>query len=244
MHDEGLSAAQIARVLGISRVAVGHHLHEEGRSGKQYGYVKEITPWQEAVLIGTMMGDARLCRGADHHNAQLKLGHSTKQLAYMLWKKEQLSSFFMDEVEPYVRTTKEGYETCEIRSRSHPILTSYLELFYPEGEKRVSRPLLQRIEDHDHFAVIMALWYMDDGHLAQDSASIVVGNMDDSQYEMLFTWFDDQGWKGTPRKQRSNCWTYFITSSASLRFAEVIAPYIHPSMLYKLPSAKQRRKIE
>lgn len=243
MHDEGLNGAQIAKVLGITRTAVCYHLRQEGRFGKQYGYVKEITPWQEAVLLGTMMGDSRLCRAADHHNAQLKMGHGPKQLAYMLWKKDQLSNFFTDTVEPFKYTTKEGYDTYEIRSRSHPILTDYLMLFYSLGDKRVTYALLDKIKNHEFYPVIMAVWYMDDGSLTGDSASFIVGNMDESQYEKLFSWFDEQGLEGTARKQHTNCWTYVITSSASLRFAELIAPYVHKDLLYKLPSQNQRRKI-
>lgn len=243
LYKEGLSAAQIARTLGITRTAVCHHLHAEGIRGKQYGYVKDITPWQDAVLLGTMLGDARLCRGADHHNAQLKMGHGPAQLDYMLWKKAQLSSFFTDTVIPYKYTTKEGYDTYEIRSRSHPILTSYLKAFYPEHDKVISSEILDRVQNHEFYAAAMAVWYMDDGSLQGDSASFAVGGLDDIQYERIFSWFKEGGWAGSAFKLKSNCWTYRFTSAVSLRFTVLIAPYVHETLMYKLPSNRPRRKM-
>lgn len=243
LYGEGLSGAQIGRALGITQTTVSQYLRAEGICGKQYGYVKEITPWQEAVLLGTMLGDGRLCRGKSHHNAQLKLGHGPAQLDYMLWKKEQLSSFFTESVQPYKYITKEGYATYEIRSRSHPILTKYLELFYPDGVKRVSEQLLNLIDGHALQAVIMAVWYMDDGCRRDDSAAFWVGGLDNDQYEMIFAWFDRNGWPGHAYKQKTNCWCYTITSLASLRFAKLIAPYMHKDLMYKLPSDRPRRKI-
>jgi hypothetical protein len=243
LYDEGLSAAQIARTLGVTRTAICHHLHAEGLRGKQYGYVKEITPWQDAVLLGTMLGDGRLCRGKSHHNAQLKLGHGPSQLSYMLWKKEQLSSFFTESVTPYHRVTKEGYDTYEIRSRSHPILTDYLMLFYPVGPKIISQKILDRVSQHEFYALIMAVWYMDDGHLSSDCANFAIGNLDDEQYQRIFDWLALEGWEGVPKKQSTNCWVYTFRSSVSLRFAELIASYMHKDLLYKLPSNRPRRKM-
>jgi hypothetical protein len=243
LYRDGMSGAQIARALRITRQSVCWHLRAEGIQGKRYGYVKEITPWQEAVLIGTLLGDGRLCRGAKHHNAQLKLGHGPAQLDYMLWKKQQLAAFFTETVKPYKYITKEGYETYEIRSRSHPLLTPYLELFYPNGPKQISRHLLKLVTEHAFHAALMAVWYMDDGHLKDDAACFMIGGLDRLQYEMIFAWLAHAGWYGHASKQIGNCFCYRIASSASLRFAELIAPYMHKDLMYKLPSDRPRRKI-
>jgi hypothetical protein len=243
MHEEGLSAAQIARVLGVTRTAVCYHLQAEGIRGKQYGYVKEVTPWQDAVLIGTLMGDARLSKGLQHHNAQLKLGHGPKQSAYMLWKKEQLANFFAEDVMPYRYITREGYETFEIRSRSHPLLSTYHARFYPSGVKVVTPEILASIETHEFYAAVMAVWYMDDGSLRGDSASFAVGGLTDNEYNLVFSWFDRAGWSGSVCKGKSNCWTYTFRSSVSLRFTEFVAPYMHKDLMYKLPSSRPRRKM-
>ena len=161
----------------------------------------------------------------------------------MLWKKEQLANFFTETVVPYEYVTKDGYTTYEIRSRSHPILTEYLLRFYGDAGKFVSKETLALVAGHEFHAVIMAVWYMDDGSLRDDSASFAIGGLTRGEYEMIFSWFDEQGWPGTASKLKSNCWSYTIRSAASLRFAELVAPYMHKDLMYKLPSNRPRRKM-
>jgi hypothetical protein len=49
--------------------------------------------------------------------------------------------------------------------------------------------------------------------------------------------------RGFSGAEKSNCWRYTITSAASLRFAKLVAPYMHEDLMYKLPSDRPRRKI-
>lgn len=239
LHAEGLSGSQIVEATGAKRFAVYGCLNKHGIVGKQYGYLKNLSEWQEAILLGTLMGDGCLKRAQPHHNAQLKMGHSHKQLAYLEWKADQLRPLYTDSVRPYHYRTKEGYDTYELASRSHPLLTEYYELLYPGGRKTLTAVLMDRIASHPFFPAIMAVWYMDDGSTNQGGARLCVGNFDEEQYKLLDVWLGDQGWRTTRHRMKpgSNCWSYYFRSESSRRFFQLVAPYFHESLKYKIPAA-------
>lgn len=231
---KGLNGAQIAEIIGVSRSAICNRLRVHGIEGKQYSYIKELTPWQDAVILGTLMGDGCLKRVKPHHNAHFKMSHGPKQLDYIRWKAEQFPEFFIKK-EPTPYMTKDGYPTYKIASSSHPLFTEYYEFLYPNKKKRVNKEVLERIAALDFRDAALAIWYMDNGSTKYDNARLALDGYDDTQYNLLAEWFTSLGWPGVLEPTDSNCKVYCMRKSVSATFFTVIAPYMVPCLAYKIP---------
>lgn len=115
-----------------------------------------LTPKQEQVLIGTLLGDASLSPG--RYKASFRVSHCGKDLGYIFWKYEQLKGMEPFHLKPYrVRTRRSMFL---LRSRGCPTFTKLLRLFYPEGKKVAPIEVLEGLDP-----LGLAVWYMDDGYL-------------------------------------------------------------------------------
>ncbi|WP_420489735.1 hypothetical protein [Neobacillus drentensis] len=84
----------------------------------------------------------------------------TKQIDYLNWKKEKLSTFIVMD-KPTVSISKSKYNHSPIYSWntiSHPFLTKLRAELYPNDKKSVSIEWLNQIDE-----LALAVWYLDDG---------------------------------------------------------------------------------
>lgn len=151
---------------------------------------------QKSVIVGSVLGDGSLLKQRHSKNARLQIGHCTKQLGYLKWKKRLL--------DPFVKTItlaelpgnkiingKNSFSTGYyiINTISHSGINDYFDRYYINGKKRVS---LDVIDELDWLAV--AIWLCDDGSFTfrSDSyyslrSSIATCSFDLSELEILKT---------------------------------------------------------
>ena len=121
-----------------------------------------LTRKQEAILVGSVLGDAFLQKtGA--RNARLRFEHGAKQKEYLLWKVKTLTRLFqggpthLSRVHP---KTKATYEYWRAQSNATPELGKLRAVFYPEGKKRIPVDIAKFLKE----PLALAVWYMDDGY--------------------------------------------------------------------------------
>jgi len=238
-HD-GLVSPQIARETGVSTASVSKYLRSAGIRGRRtYAYLKALSRRQEAVLLGTLLGDAYLRRRGTTH-ARLWLKHAERQESYLKWKVAELRPLFRAGV--YRARTKEGHLYVRTVSRTHPILTAIHSLFYsgPKGRKSITAAVLARLDAlGDQLPLALAVWYMDDGCRAHervgraDRADIALGLLTPRQRRLVVSWFADHGYEGSCSSDR--CARLRMTSTTSRTFFAVVGPHVHPCLRYKLP---------
>jgi microcystin-dependent protein len=91
----------------------------------------------------------------------------------------------------------------------------------------------------------LAYWYMDDGNLQVDvrsatptvRAQIHTEGFDEDELQLIIEWFNSSYGINAIPYNRPNTKGRFIRFDykSTIKFLEMIAPYIHPSMKYKLP---------
>lgn len=195
---------------------------------------------QQAVLVGTLMGDACLCRHNPHWNAQLSFVHSSKQAEYLLWKVSVLAPFFR--ASPYeTYGTLQGYSkthvSLRVSSRNHPSLTKFHSIFYTGegGKKSVTTEVLSLVRDSG--ALALAVWYMDDGTRDKSASCFTLGGLSQCEYKRIASWFEQCGFRGSlcsHHGRHGNWATYRMSTESSRDFREHIRPHMHTSMLYKV----------
>ena len=110
---------------------------------------------QRAVVIGNILGDGCLCENWSKTNYRLIISHSIDQKEYIEWKYQILKRWILTEPRFY-----EKNRSFTIRTVSHPELTEFRNLFYPQGKKIIP----ENIEDLLSNPLTLAVWYMDDGN--------------------------------------------------------------------------------
>jgi recombination protein RecA len=204
-----------------------------------------LSDFQLEVIRGALMGDGALSktRRSDFmaSGIRFRMGHGAKQTAYLDWKASLFANI------PMSRSTNEKGDV-------HADLTPLVELaelrseVYAESKKKeLSWDFLKQLTP-----LSLAIWYMDDGCLnirneAKTSARIhiCVQAMTPATRSRLVDYLVDT-WDLDVRLTSVRGKAILVFSKlAAEEFQQVVAPYIHPSMEYKLlPQFRGRFNVE
>jgi recombination protein RecA len=200
---------------------------------------RRLSEQQLQLILGALMGDGSLSRNTrGRAGTRFRMGHGSKQAAYLDWKVELLGN---------IRCTRSSNAHGAVFADVTPLpeLAQLREaVYFGDGKKHLSWEYLKALTP---FA--LAVWYMDDGHFAVRSKSvqertqggsgrieICVEALSSGARERLASYLrDTHGFEvslvasGTDGKA-----VLRFAAAASARFQELIAPYVHPSVEYKL----------
>ncbi len=194
--------------------------------------------WQ--VVLGTLMGDGNLSGPVrkDSESARLRMGHGAKQASYLDWKVSLLANV------PHCRTSNakgavfaDFTPLAELSELRHAV-------YFGDGKKFVSEEYLKALTP-----LSLAIWYMDDGCFTPRSkgvqqrtqggsgrSEICVEAIAPGSRERLVEYLRDAydldaklSVRGVHQVSRLQ-----FSTAGTARFHELIAPYTHPSMEYKL----------
>lgn len=186
------------------------------------------------VVCGTLLGDGSL----NAARAALTMSHSARQAEYA-----ELKSRVLVELRPAVGALSvaavaggdRAYDVVQLRTRAHRALWTLRQDFYTPL-KVVPDWIAERMTPR-----MLAFWFMDDGHLRvrpprQPSAEIATCSFRGQDLAVLLRALARLDIKARVRNQRIH-----FGVEATRRLSEVIAPYVPPSMRYKLhPDVAER----
>lgn len=207
------------------------------------------------ILYGMLLGDGNLYLATNNFGVKyvkLTIGHSPKQREYLEHKCQLLHSIFGGK-KPKVYTYKsfnqksdKYYENLQT-VKTNTYFRQMHRLLYPEGKKVYTKKVLDYLTDHG-----LALWFMDDG-----SGSVKYNSKGEpkgfyvslstycpkEEAEIIQLWFLEK--YGLEAKfsidKRNNLYSIRFNSKDSMRFKEIVTPYIHHSMLYKIGCTQERQ---
>src|SRR5688500_3861396 len=193
--------------------------------------------WQ--VVLGGLMGDANLSPNRrDRHGVRFRLGHGAKQVDYLDWKTSLLGNIAHSR-----RTNAKGAAFVDFTPLAE--LGELQQVVYlGGGKKHLTWDYLKALTP-----LALAIWYMDDGCFTVRSkgvqartaggtgrVEICVEAMSPGSRERLvehLTGTYGLDCKVIASGARKKAVLQF-TTAATTRLQELIAPYVHPSMDYKL----------
>jgi recombination protein RecA len=195
---------------------------------------------QVQVILGALMGDGSLSKPVrrDDESARFRMGHGAKQAAYLDWKVSLLENI------PHARTINAKGAVFADFSPLAELAELRAAVYFGGGKKHLTWDYLKGLTP-----LALAIWYMDDGCFTVRSKGvqertkggtgrieIVVEAMSPGSRDRLVQYLQDTHGldvKLTSRGTRKINVLQF-TTAASERFQALVAPYIHPSMDYKL----------
>ncbi|MGH2453374.1 MAG: recombinase RecA [bacterium] len=182
-----------------------------------------LTEDQLQLILGGTLGDGAL-RQVSTQAASFRVGHGEAQTAYARWKHWMLEPFSQD-FGP--RGNGQGFETL-----AFPTLAELRTSLYAEGQRTAAATVLDQLDARG-----VAVWYGDDGSFAghfarwgHGKAAIYNTSLQGTDRERVAALFERLG-VGRPRDDGRGFW---FTAEQTAKFHELIAPYLHPSVDYKL----------
>ncbi len=194
---------------------------------------------QFQVVLGSLMGDGNLSPNRrDRNGVRFRLGHGAKQIEYLQWKTALLGN-----IGHSLRTNDKG-ATCVDFTPLPELAELQRAVYLGDGKKFLSEEYLKALTP-----LALAIWYMDDGSFSLRSQGLQQRTEGGSgRIEICVEAMGE----GTQTRLRDYlCDTYGLdvrlrhagaagkavlvfSTASSAHFQKLIAPYMAPSMEYKL----------
>ncbi len=196
-----------------------------------------LSQFQWEVVLGSLMGDGALSSSRSGHAARFRFGHGAKQADYATWKISLFSNISVS------RTTNErGAVFADLQPL--PELAEVRNSVYQNGKKVLSHDYLKALTP-----LSLALWYMDDGGFSLRTAGkqkrtdggsgrseICVQALEETSRQRLVEYLADTwGLRPTLSLRGARQMAVLTFNKAETeKFHALVAPFMHPSMEYKL----------
>ncbi|MGN6791165.1 MAG: intein-containing recombinase RecA, partial [Streptosporangiaceae bacterium] len=211
---------------------------------------KLLSDQQVQVILGSLMGDGNLSpnrRGRS--GTRFRMGHGAKQATYLDWKVSLLGNI------DCCRTTNAKDAVFADFTPLPELAELHDAVYFGDGKKHLSWDYLKALTP-----LGLAIWYMDDGSFIVRSKgvqertqggsgriTICVEAMSPGTRDRLTQYLRETHGldvklieSGALRKA-----VLVFTTAATAKFQKLVAPYVHPSMDYKLlPRFQQRFAVE
>ncbi len=198
--------------------------------------------WQ--VLLGGLMGDGALSPTRSGNGARFRWGHSAKQVEYGDWK---ASLFANINVSRHVNAKGAVFFDCQ----PLPELAELREAVYVAGKKVLSHDYLKQLTP-----LSLAVWYMDDAGFQNRSKGLQARTADgsgrseicveamsaDTQVRLREYLADTWGIQATLTRRGARQKAVLVfAKDETAKLQALIAPFVHPTMQYKLLERFQGR---
>ena len=198
--------------------------------------------WQ--VVLGGLMGDGALSPTHSGNGARFRWGHGAKQAEYGDWK---ASLFANITVSRHVNAKGAVFFDCQ----PLPELAELREAVYVAGQKVLSHDYLKQLTP-----LSLAIWYMDDAGFQNRSKGLQARTADgsgrieicveamsaDTQVRLRDYLADTWGIQATLTRRGARQKAVLVfAKDETAKLQALIAPFVHPSMQYKLLDRFQGR---
>jgi recombination protein RecA len=198
-----------------------------------------LSDQQFQVVLGSLMGDGNLSPNRrDRNGVRFRLGHGAKQVEYLQWKTDLLGN-----IKHSVRENANGARFVDFTPL--PELAELQRAVYlGDGKKFLSEEYLKALTP-----LALAIWYMDDGSFSVRSKGLqartaggsgrieicVEAMSEESRVRLRDYLRDTHGLDVRLRQSGAAGKAVLVFSTvATAKFQELVAPYMAPSMEYKL----------
>ena len=183
-----------------------------------------VTERQFNILVGCLLGD-----GYIHPRGQIQIAHSIKQINYLNWKYEELKNIsygLPTTISRFDTRYSKNYTVARFWLRQ--FFSSWRKEFYQDGKKVVPINYLNKTS-----ALALAVWYMDDGNFSENrSVRISTDGFDLAEVLKIKNFLlSKYGIKSSLQKSGK----LRISSNSLDNFFNLITPFVHSSMKYKIP---------
>lgn len=200
---------------------------------ESYKQTLKLTKRQREIIVGTILGDGHLETSNNGRTYRLKTEHALSQKAYVDWLYAELKDWVR--TKPQIKeqlVNNKMFSKYWFNTYAHGSLRFYGQQFYKQKKKIVPKLIYKWLTP-----LSLAVWFMDDGSIkskVHKARIINTQSFTKAEVELLIkTLQDNFGLQSKLRKQPEGYQIMILAESAE-KFAQIIGPYLHDSMKYKL----------
>lgn len=190
-----------------------------------------------SAIVGMVAGDAYLRKQKFCRSVSLRIKHAEKQREYLEHKRDILQHLFKAWEIPIKSINNSGYPGVQLETRTHPKLRAIYKWFYSDGKKRFSRRILNYLTP-----VGIAIWYMDDGSLSYKKRESQIHGREVhlntycslEEARVIQEYFKEAWDVSWTVVQNKGLFRLRMGSHEARKFFTIIAPYVIPTMQYKI----------
>jgi recombination protein RecA len=188
----------------------------------------DLSPDQESVLIGTLLGDG--CLAIHGHHARLHVKHKAAHRSLVEFKRSVFESYLSMSLHEFdQRLGSKRYPCVQFATRTSPVFTYWRNRFYVDGRKQVPDDITDLLTP-----LAIAVWFMDDGSADHCGVTIQTHSFDHVEVERLVRALSE-GFDivATIRENKRRSILY-IGQHSLPAFASIVRPFILDDFEYKL----------
>lgn len=175
-------------------------------------------------------------RWKNSFHSHIAFTHSMKQEMYCRHKADLLHSMFGGKSPTLQYIDNNGYPGIRF-SKSNKYFRVLRKILYPGGKKTITRAALDLLTDEG-----LALWWMDDGCLSYKKRDgkiharegILNTYVSDDENSLIVKWFSEKYGIAVHKVKDRERQRIRMNTGSLRQFIPIIAPYIIPSMQYKI----------
>ncbi len=192
------------------------------------GSARELTEFQQAVLVGTLLGDGSIAKHGHHHRLFVK--HKAAHRSLVEWKREVFSAFTTMRLHEFEQQLNgRGYPCVQFVTRTDPVFTVWRQRFYVDRRKIVP-PDIERFVT----PVSVAVWLMDDGTAERAGVSFQTHSFEQDEAKRLAMLLQDAFGLETSLMKNHGASIVYVHGSSLEALKALVAPYVLPQFTYKL----------
>jgi uracil-DNA glycosylase family 4 len=194
---------------------------------------------QLQLILGSGLGDGSIVLNKKNNkakNAYFVVTHGEKQEQYIKWKRKILNNI-SDDVKK--KNNNKGFSRKDgisyaFHTKSLPEITPLRrQLYSRNGKKIITETYLNKLEP-----LALAVWYMDDGSVYKTNMNLHIAGYSETSCEKIIEYFAKKYeiYFRLERDSFNKPRTLHLGKKAGgYKFCELIAPYIHDDLKYKIP---------
>ena len=181
---------------------------------------KILSQRQQEIIIGSLFGDGHLAKTTRGY--AFRVNHGLIQKEYVDWKYRELEQF--------TNSVPDVYKTnYYFRTVSHPYFDEMRMIFYKKDQKIVPDALLHLLTP-----LSLAVWFMDDGTKEGRQVRLNTQSFTYRENEKLSQMLEATLGICTTINRDKDLFRLRVRDRSMSLFRTLVAPYISPSMQYKL----------
>jgi hypothetical protein len=188
----------------------------------------ELTEFQQAVLVGTLLGDGSIAKHGHHHRLFVK--HATAQIALAAWKREVFVDFTSMPLHHFDQRLNDRLYPCvQFVTRTHPAFSVWRQRFYRDRRKIVPDGIEELLEP-----AAVAAWFMDDGTADRAGVSFQTQSFKVDEVELLAAALSHRYALKTSLNRNKGAWIVYVHGSSVEALKALIGAHMLPELAYKL----------
>ena len=195
---------------------------------------KNLTGRQQAVLVGTLLGDGCLARHGRFHRLHVK--HKAAHRALVEFKRDIFADFVTMPLHGFdQKLGQKSFPCVQFATRTSPLFTEWHERFYRDGKKVIPIEIASYLS-----SLAMTVWFMDDGAADHAGVTLQTHSFTFDEVELLVDALSVRfDLAAKPRKNQGR-WVIYVRSASVSRLREILLPELLPGFAYKIELEPRR----